>query len=168
MKRREKCREGKGEEERPTREKNKREKKGRRDTRGREKVGEVRKKREGRESIANMTDNLSSPLPPSPPPPHHLPSTSSFLSLLLPLPANLFPILCKEHIDITRAAASTEVHPTTHSVSICACWTKPTAHETPVKQVPIISMVTTAVRVPAWHVVHGIVTLTHLCVKGRV
>ena len=142
-------------------------KKRRRDMRCREKGGE------GRESIANMTDKLSSnqkvsrpPLPSPPPPPSHFPSTS-LLSLIPSLPANLFPILCEEHIDITRAAVSTEIHPTTHSVSICACWTKPTTHETPVKQVPIISMVTTAVLVPTWHAIHGIVTLTHLCVRGR-
>ena len=98
-------------------------------------------------------------------------STSSFtclLPLLFPLPTNLFPILCEEHIDITRAAVSTEVHPTTHSVSICACRTKLNTKATLVVKPPIISMVTTAVMVPAWHAVHGIVTLTHLCVRGRV
>ena len=35
-------------------------------------------------------------------------------------------------------------------------------------QIPIISMVTTAVLVPTWHAVHGIGTLTHLCVSGDV
>ena len=34
-------------------------------------------------------------------------------------------------------------------------------------QLPIIGMVTTAVLVPAWHAVHGIGMLTHLCVRGE-
>ena len=56
---------------------------------------------------------------------------------------------------------STEVHPTTHPVSIRACWTILSNSATPKYQ--IIGMVTTAVLLPAWHVVHGIGTLTHLC-----
>lgn len=30
-------------------------------------------------------------------------------------------------------------------------------------QFPIVSMVATAVPVPAWHTTHGVATLTHLC-----
>ena len=103
----------------------------------------------------------SQKLSPPPPPPYSL--YPPHLLLL----ANLFPILREEHIDITRAAVGTEVHPTTHSVSICACQTELSTNASLVVKPPIIGMVTTAVLVPAWHAVHGIVTLTHLCVRGK-
>ena len=100
-----------------------------------------------------ISSSFSSPLPPPPP---------SFVSS-----PNLVSILCKEHIDITGAAVGTKVYPTTHPVSVCACRPKHRAHASLVVQLPIVGMVTTAVPVPAWHAAHGIVTLTHLCVRGE-
>ena len=115
-----------------------------------------------------MTDKLSSSLKLSPPFLLISPPPSFLFLVSPPPPPNLFPILCEEHIDVTRTVVSTKVHPTTHSVSSCACWTKRSTPTTPVVQIPIISMVTTAVLVPTWHAVHGIGTLTHLCVSGDV